>query len=257
MPNAVERDSTGAMDLARSLVRSARRVVALTGAGVSAESGVPTFRGAGGLWKQYRAEDLATPHAFARDARLVWEWYGWRRSLVLACAPNAAHRALASAAATRPEFHVVTQNVDGLHAAACGDAAPLPLELHGSLFRIRCTVCGRRKDDRSAIDATRIETLPHCETCGALMRPDIVWFGEPLDPMVLGEAVRLASAADVCLVVGTSGLVQPAAGLADLTRRAGGAIVEVNVDSTPITDVAAAVLRGPAAELVPELLRHE
>jgi len=257
VPNAVERDSTGAMDLARSLVRSARRVVALTGAGVSAESGVPTFRGAGGLWKQYRSEDLATPQAFARDARLVWEWYGWRRSLVLACAPNAAHRALASAAATRPEFHVVTQNVDGLHAAARGDAAPLPLELHGSLFRIRCTACGRRKDDRSAIDATRIETLPHCETCGALMRPDIVWFGEPLDPMVLGEAVRLASAADVCLVVGTSALVQPAAGLADLTRRAGGAIIEVNVDSTPITDVAAAVLRGPAAELVPELLRHE
>ena len=257
MPNAVERDSTGAMDLARSLVRSARRVVALTGAGVSAESGVPTFRGAGGLWKQYRAEDLATPQAFARDARLVWEWYGWRRSVVLACAPNAAHRALASAAPTRPEVHVVTQNVDGLHAAARGDAAPLPLELHGSLFRIRCTACGRRKDDRSAIDATRIETLPHCETCGALMRPDIVWFGEPLDPMVLGEAVRLASAADVCLVVGTSALVQPAAGLADLTRRAGGAIIEVNVDSTPITDVAAAVLRGPAAELVPELLRRE
>jgi NAD-dependent deacetylase len=257
VPDTIERDWTRAMDRARSLVRRARRVVALTGAGVSAESGVPTFRGSGGLWKEYRAEDLATPGAFARDARLVWEWYGWRRSLVLACAPNAAHRALASAAATRPEFHVVTQNVDGLHAAACGDAAPLPLELHGSLFRNRCTACGRREADHAIIDATTMETLPHCETCGALMRPDIVWFGEALDPMVLGEAVRLASAADVCLVVGTSALVHPAAGLADFTRRAGGAIIEVNVDSTPITDVAAAVLRGPAAEIVPELLRHE
>ena len=257
MPNTVERDSTGAMEHARSLVRGAGRIVALTGAGVSAESGVPTFRGAGGLWKQYRAEDLATPEAFARDARLVWEWYGWRRSLVLACAPNAAHRALASASAVWPSFHVVTQNVDGLHAVASCDAAPLPVELHGSLFRIRCTVCGRRQDDRSVIDATTIETLPHCETCGALMRPDIVWFGEPLDSLVLGEAARLASAADVCLVVGTSAVVHPAAGLADLTRRAGGAIIEVNLDRTPITDVAAAVLRGAAAEIVPELLRQE
>ena len=144
---------------------------------------------------------------------------------------------------------------DFVHAAASGAAAPLPLELHGSLFRIRCTVCGLRQGDRSAIDATAIETLPHCDTCGALMRPDIVWFGEPLDPMVLGEAVGLASAANVCLVVGTSALVHPAAGLADLTRRAGGAIIEVNVDNTPITGVAAAVLRGPAAKIVPELLR--
>ncbi len=231
--------------------------MALTGAGVSAESGVPTFRGAGGLWKQYRAEDLATPEAFARDARLVWEWYGWRRSVVLACAPNAAHRALASASATRPAFHVVTQNVDGLHVIASGGTTSLPLELHGSLFRMRCTTCGLRRDDRSAVDTTTIETLPHCESCGALMRPDIVWFGEPLDPAVLGEAVRLASTADVCLVVGTSAVVHPAAGLADLTRRAGGAIIEVNVDSTPITGVAAAVLRGPAAEIVPALLRHE
>ena len=257
MPNAVERDSTRAMEVARALVRRAGRIVALTGAGVSAESGVPTFRGAGGLWKQFRAEDLATPEAFARDARLVWEWYGWRRSVVLSCAPNAAHRALASASATRPDFRVVTQNVDGLHAAAGDGAAPLPLELHGSLFRIRCTACGVRQDDRTTIDATAIETLPHCDACGALMRPDIVWFGEPLDATVLDEAVRLASAADVCLVVGTSALVHPAAGLADLTRRGGGAIIEINVDSTPITDVATAVLRGPAAEIVPGLLRHE
>ena len=254
MFRVVEQDSSGTIGLARALLREAERVVVLTGAGVSAESGVPTFRGPGGLWKQYRAEDLATPEAFARDPRLVWEWYGWRRALVLECTPNAAHHALATAAGSRPAFRIVTQNVDGLHAAAGRTDAARPLELHGSLFRIRCTACGDRRDDRGAIDATSLDTLPHCPTCRALMRPDIVWFGESLDPAVLGEAVRLASAADVCLVVGTSALVHPAAGLADLTRRGGGDVIEVNVADTPLTDVATVALRGPAAAIVPEIL---
>ena len=257
MPEIVERNPAGAMDVARALVRDAQRIVALTGAGISAESGVPTFRGAGGLWKNYRAEDLATPDAFARDPRLVWEWYGWRRSVVLACVPNAAHDALASASATRRDFRIVTQNVDGLHVAAYVAGAPLPLELHGALFRNRCTTCAARRDDRSVIDATSIEALPHCDACGSLMRPDIVWFGESLDPTVLGEAIRLASAADVCLVVGTSAIVHPAAGLGDLTRRAGGHVIEVNVADTPLTGVATAALRGPAASIVPELLRPD
>ena len=257
MTEVVERNPAGAMDVARALIRDAQRVVVLTGAGISAESGVPTFRGPGGLWKAYRAEDLATPEAFARDPRLVWEWYGWRRSVVLACAPNAAHEALARASATRTGFRVVTQNVDGLHVAAGVAGAPPPLELHGALFRNRCTTCGTRRDDRSVIDATSIETLPHCDTCGSLMRPDIVWFGESLDPAVLGEAMRLASAADVCVVVGTSAVVHPAAGLADLTRRAGGHVVEVNVADTPLTDTATAALRGTAVSIVPELLRAD
>jgi NAD-dependent deacetylase len=257
LPKIVEHAPAGTMDLARALVRDAQRVVVLTGAGISAESGVPTFRGAGGLWKQYRAEDLATPEAFARDPRLVWEWYGWRRSVVLGCAPNAAHEALARASATRRDFRIVTQNVDGLHTAACVDGAAAPLELHGALFRNRCTACGARRDDRSSIDATSVETLPHCDACGRLMRPDVVWFGESLDPAVLSEAFRLASAADVCLVVGTSAIVHPAAGLADLTRRAGGHVVEVNVADTPLTDVATVALRGPAAAIIPELLRPD
>jgi len=222
---------------------------------VSAESGVPTFRGPGGLWKQYRAEDLATPEAFAGDPRLVWEWYGWRRSVVMQCVPNAAHRTLAAASVRRNAFRIVTQNVDGLHAEASSDAsAPRPVELHGSLFRIRCTRCGDVRDDRNVIDATTLDTLPHCALCTAIMRPDIVWFGESLDPNVFDEAVRLASAADVCLVIGTSALVHPAAGLADLTRRAGGSVIEVNVADTPLTNAATVVLRGPAAAIVPELL---
>lgn len=238
---------------ARSLLRDAERVVALTGAGISAESGVPTFRGPGGLWKQYRAEDLATPQAFARDPRLVWEWYGWRRGLVRQCAPNAAHHALA-AAAVRPGFRIVTQNVDGLHGAASEASHAPPIELHGSLFRTRCTRCAHRRDDRGAIDATSLETLPRCDRCGALVRPDVVWFGEALEPEVLDEAIRLASGADVCLVIGTSALVHPAAGLADLTRRGGGSVIEVNVAETTLTETATVALRGPAAAIVPLIL---
>ena len=252
-------DSVAALGQARSLIRDATRVMALTGAGISAESGVPTFRGPDGLWKQYRAEDLATPDAFARDPRLVWEWYGWRRSVVRQCVPNAAHLALAAASAERPAFRVVSQNVDGLHPQASDtcEAASRPIELHGSLFRIRCTGCGDRRDDSDAIDATTYETLPHCVTCGALMRPDIVWFGESLDPNVLDSAIRIASAADVCLVVGTSALVHPAAGLADLTRRARGSVIEVNLVETPLSGIATIALRGRAAAIVPELLADQ
>ena len=242
------------LERARSLLRRARHAVALTGAGVSAESGVPTFRGAGGLWREYRAEDLATPQAFVRDARLVWEWYGWRRTIVSSCTPNAAHVALAAAAAAHDDFRIVTQNVDGLHAGAASGPRALPLELHGSLYRTRCTRCERRWDDYDAPRATSVETLPHCNACGALARPDVVWFGEALESSVLGEAMRLASSADVCVVIGTSALVHPAAGLADLTRRNGGSVIEVNVADTPLTGDATVVLRGPAAAIVPDLL---
>jgi NAD-dependent deacetylase len=239
---------------ARSLLREARRVAVLTGAGVSAESGVPTFRGDGGLWRQYRAEDLATPQAFARDPRLVWEWYGWRRSIVQGCQPNAAHVSLASTARARDGFRIITQNVDGLHIAVAQSEVDRPLELHGSLFRTRCTRCSARWEDRSDIDAASPETLPHCQACGALARPDIVWFGESLDPLILEEAMELAASADVCLVVGTSALVHPAAGLADLARRGGGAVIEVNVADTPLTSRSTVALRGPAAVIVPAIL---
>jgi NAD-dependent deacetylase len=254
MSRAVQESDAQTLDRARSLLRGAQRIVALTGAGVSAESGVPTFRGAGGLWRQYRAEDLATPQAFARDARLVWEWYGWRRSIVSGCAPNAAHHALAAAALGHPDFRIITQNVDGLHGRAAREPRAIPLELHGSLYRTRCTRCAHRWDDRSTVDATSRDALPHCDACGALARPDIVWFGEALDEGVLGEAMGRASNAEVCLVVGTSALVHPAAGLADLTRRNGGSVVEVNVADTPLTGSATVVLRGTAATIVPDLL---
>ena len=239
---------------ARELLRDAARVVVLTGAGISAESGVPTFRGAGGLWNNFRPEELATPEAFGRDPRLIWEWYGWRRELVGRCEPNAAHHALAAAARRDAGFRIVTQNVDGLHEIAAGSDGPRPLQLHGSLFQTRCTRCRASWDDRQPVDATSLSTIPHCSACGAIGRPGVVWFGESLDPAVLSEAVRLASAADVCLVVGTSAVVHPAAGLADLTRRAGGDVIEVNLEDTPLTGVATVAIRGTAAGVVPQIL---
>lgn len=247
-------------DLARAaaLFRDAQRIVVVTGAGVSAESGVPTFRGREGLWRDHRPEDLATPAAFRRDPRLVWEWYAWRRSLVASCSPNPAHRALAELQA-RKEAAILTQNVDGLHAlaleeVASGAAEGRLLELHGSLFRVRCTACPWKTSRREPVDASSAATLPRCPGCGALARPGVVWFGEALDPDVLEEAFRLASSADICLVVGTSAVVQPAASLPLATARAGGVLVEVNPEPTPLTELAAVSLRGPAGAVLPRLL---
>jgi NAD-dependent deacetylase len=245
---------------ALALLVAAERIVALTGAGVSAESGVPTFRGAEGLWQTYRPEELATPEAFERDPRLVWEWYAWRQERVRRCTPNAAHHALACAARSG-RARVVTQNVDGLHERAAAEAAgsdprradEVPLELHGSLFRVKCTQCAWTGPLPCPVDATSEASLPRCG-CGALLRPAVVWFGEALDSVVLLEAVRVAEAADVCLVIGTSALVQPAASLPLSTLRAGGTIVEVNPEPTPLTRAATVSLAGPAAIILPELL---
>lgn len=252
---------------ARDLVERAERLLVLTGAGISAESGVPTFRGAEGLWKEFRPEELATPAAFARDPRLVWEWYDWRRRRVQECRPNAAHLALAALAlAPGSRVRIVTQNVDGLHTIAAREVAATlaprpraadpaaPLELHGSLFRVRCTVCGSRRSHVDPIDATSRESLPRCDGCDALLRPDIVWFGEPLDDAVLGEALERARTADVCFVVGTSAVVQPAASLAMVTKRSGGSVIEVNPESTPLTPFADVSIRATATDAVPKIV---
>ena len=242
---------------ARARVAAASGVVILTGAGVSADSGVPTFRGEGGLWRSHRPEDLATPGAFARDPRLVWEWYGWRRERVAACVPNAAHDAISAFLERRPDAVLVTQNVDGLHALAGPATTDRVLELHGGLFRVRCTACAEVRADRDAIDATSLSTLPRCDECGSLMRPDVVWFGESLDVRVLGAAFAAAERAGACIVVGTSAVVQPAASVATRTVHCGGALIEVNPDATPLTPVATVSLPGRAAEIVPTLLAED
>ena len=245
---------------ARAFLRDAVEIVVLTGAGVSAESGVPTFRGAGGLWKEFRAEDLATPEAFERDPRLVWEWYAWRREMVHDCLPNAAHMAIARCALRERKVTIVTQNVDGLHARAAREAAgaadpapALPLEVHGSLLRDRCSACDARSDPMT-VDATSLATLPRCTRCGGLLRPDVVWFGERLAAELLAAADAAAARSDVCLVVGTSALVHPAASLPLRTRAHGGVVIEVNPEETPLTSGAVVSIRGRAAEIVPRML---
>lgn len=252
-----------AIERARDLVGHAARIVVLTGAGISAESGVPTFRGAGGLWKSYRPEQLATPEAFARDPRTVWEWYAWRRGIVAGCAPNAGHRALARLALAHDAVTLVTQNVDGLHHRAADEAAggeagrarlAYPLEVHGAVHRDRCSACGRTSDGRVDIDVTSLETLPRCASCGHLLRPDVVWFGEVLDADVLGAAFAAAKQADVCLVVGTSSVVYPAAAIPEIALRAGARVVEVNPDETPLTPLATVSLRSGAGAALPALL---
>jgi len=252
---------TQGLEEARNLLRSADALCVLSGAGVSAESGVPTFRGEDGLWKSHSPEELATPQAFRRDPRLVWEWYDWRRGKILACQPNPGHQALARLALGSRSVRIVTQNVDGLHEAAAQDAAAgsdpspaLPLELHGSIFRVRCTKCTYKIPHREPIVTETPEDLPRCPVCSGLLRPDIVWFGESLDPAVISEAFRVAQTSQVCLVVGTSALVHPAASVPLATRDAGGSIIEVNPTETPLTHLARVCLRGASGEVLPRLL---
>ena len=243
---------------ARDLIADARRIVALTGAGISAESGVPTFRDAGGLWRNYRPEELATIGAFERDPRTVWEWYEWRRGFLATCEPNEGHRALARFFLRRGEEGIVTQNVDGLHTRAAldeaGDGPPdaaLPIEIHGAIARDRCNDCGLRAE---AEPLGGDDALPRCAECGGMRRPDVVLFGEMLDSALLERAHNMAARADLCLVIGTSAVVYPAAGIPLATLHAGGRIIEVNPQDTDLTRAAEVAVRGAAGEVLPELL---
>jgi len=232
---------------ARQRIHTATRVVVLTGAGVSAESGVPTFSGPEGLWRNFSPQELATQAAFDLDPKLVWEWYEWRRGLVAPLSPNPAHRAIAAWEPRVPEFLVATQNVDGLHAAAGSQRV---IELHGSLWRTRCNSCRQVREERQV----PLPQIPPRCPCGGPLRPDIVWIGEPLPEWAIQRAFQAARAAEVVLVVGTSGVVYPVAALPQLARSAGAFVIEVNPEETPLTAAAQVSLRGKAAELVPLLL---
>ncbi len=244
---------------ARDALARALRVVVLTGAGVSAESGVPTFRGASGLWKQFKPEELATPIAFGRDPSVVWEWYGWRRETVGRCVPNAAHQALARWMVSRAGITLVSQNVDNLHERAAREVAPAeperayPIRLHGSLFRDRCTRCTWRGEG-GAVDATSVETLPHCPECGGLLRPDVVWFGETLPVLETQRAFEAAADAEACLVIGTTGAVYPAASVVHAAKGAGATVVVVDPGRTEYEDLADIRLTGNAGDLVPRVV---
>jgi NAD-dependent deacetylase len=230
---------------ARAWLDEVGSVAVLTGAGISAESGVPTFRGTGGLWRNFRAEELATPEAFARDPKLVWEWYDWRRGLVAETEPNPGHYALAELESRISDFTLITQNVDGLHDGA---GSSRPLKLHGDIWELRCTRCGYHGVNR---EVPIPEIPPRCD-CGALLRPDIVWFGEPLP--VIEAAWRAAEQAELFLVAGTSALVQPAASLPLVAKKHGARLVEINLESTPLSRHVDLRLEGLSGEILPLLL---
>jgi NAD-dependent deacetylase len=250
MPQEARSVTSAGFDAARALLSGVRRLAVLTGAGMSAESGVPTFRDAQtGLWSRFDPMQLASPEGFRADPPLVWRWYAWRRELVARAEPNAGHRALAAAASRFDALHVVTQNVDGLHQRAGSRDV---LEVHGNIVRTRCV------DDCGVVIAHPGElpagAPPRCPSCGSWLRPDVVWFGEMLDPQVLGEAERRCCGAEAVLVVGTSGLVYPAAGLPLQARRAGAKVIIVNPQASEIDSVADLVVRGTAAGALPALL---
>ncbi|MCZ7551327.1 MAG: NAD-dependent protein deacylase [Anaerolineae bacterium UTCFX2] len=231
----------------------ARSVAVLTGAGISAESGIPTFRDAQtGLWSRYRPEELATPAAFEQNPRLVWEWYAWRRELISRARPNPGHLALAEMETRLPHFTLITQNVDGLHQrAGSGKAAPL-IELHGNIQRVKCYQENRVVDRWQETD----DPPPRCPHCGGWLRPDVVWFGEPLPWEALAAAQAAARACEIFFSIGTSALVEPAASLPLLALRRGARLVEINLHETPLTPHATHFLPCAAGAALPALLRQ-
>jgi NAD-dependent deacetylase len=229
-------------------LRSARSVAVFTGAGISAESGVPTFRGEEGLWKRFKPEELANVDAFMRNPELVWQWYRYRRDLIASIEPNAGHRAIAAMERFHERFAVITQNIDNLHQRA---GSSVVHELHGNIRRSYCVQCG------SSVRDEVLETLwpvPACPKCGGNVRPDVVWFGELLPAEPWNESVKAASRAEVFFSVGTSGVVFPAASLPLTAKRAGAYLVEINLEPTDLSMKADEVLLGKSGEILPALV---
>jgi NAD-dependent deacetylase len=241
----MEMDSDS-LDGARAAIAAAHRIAVLTGAGISAESGIPTFRDAPtGLWSKFRPEDLATPQAFLADPKLVWDWYAWRRGKVAEVAPNAGHRALAELQ-RRTQLTLITQNVDGLHQQAGSEGV---IELHGNIRRVKCFDHGHpaeRWEEGGAV--------PRCAQCGSLLRPDVVWFGELLPDAAIAPAMAAAADCDLFLSVGTSGVVEPAASLPVMAKQGGAFVIEVNPQSTPLSALADLSIRGAAGVVLPQLV---
>jgi NAD-dependent deacetylase len=243
MDGSDERDLRAAAEM----ICRATRIAVLTGAGISAESGVPTFRGAGGFWRGRSAIDLATPRAFDRDPEGVWEFYRFRIAGLAEVAPNDGHRALAALERRCERFWLITQNVDGLHRAAGSENVT---ELHGSLEQARCRICSYRCASRDLPP----EPVPACPVCGDVLRPAVVWFGENLSGPALGAADEATRECEIMLVVGTSGVVEPAASYARWAGSRGAGIIEVNLEVTPISEIADISLLGPSGVVLPRLV---
>lgn len=226
----------------------ARRCVVLTGAGISAESGVPTFRGKEGLWGRFKPEELASMNAFMASPKIVWEWYNWRRELIGQVHPNAGHTALVEMEKIFERFVLITQNVDNLHAAAGSKSI---LELHGNIYRNKCVDCEALFEHTADIDPAKI---PYCSLCGGKIRPDVVWFGEMLDPEIINTAFAQSESADVFFSIGTSAIVHPAASLPVVAKNHGATLVEINVERTELTDLADYHFCEKSGEILPKIV---
>ncbi len=229
-------------------IRSARKITVLTGAGISAESGVPTFRGEAGLWEKYRPEELANFEAFMRNPELVWEWYNYRKKLISEVQPNPGHFALSKMEDCVDNYWLITQNVDGLHRQAGNHHV---LELHGNIMRSRCITCGQKEDELKMFEKGK---LPRC-TCGGLMRPDVVWFGEMLPSDILNRAFQVTEACDLFFSIGTSALVHPAAALPITALNQGRFVVEINVERTVISEKVHESIIGKSGVVLPQLVK--
>jgi NAD-dependent deacetylase len=236
-------------------IRNSQRLVVLTGAGISKESGIPTFRDAlDGLWARYDPQQLATPDAFRRNPKLVWDWYQYRRGLIAGASPNPGHLAIAELEHYLAHVVVITQNVDGLHAAAGSHDV---IAMHGDIRRNKCFANCRGEPTPIEVDDLewdRAAGPPVCPYCGAYVRPDVVWYNELLPPAALERASNLSRTCDVMLVVGTSGIVTPVANMPYYARRSGAMVIEVNPNTTPITDFATLHLAGPSGEVLPRIV---
>ena len=243
------------MDLleeAQKICSNAKTPAALTGAGISAESGVPTFRGEKGLWKNYKPEDLATFEAFSMDPGLVWNWYEWRRGLISKCKPNKGHLALAKYEKEKinsgKEFNLITQNVDGLHSKSENKKV---IEIHGSIWKLRCMACYNEREDRTF---PLPQLPPHCKKCGSMERPAVVWFGESLDREVMDRTHEILNTCDLLLVIGTSAVVYPAASFAGFVKQRGAKVIVVNPMDTPIDGLADILIQAAAGEALAKIL---
>jgi len=226
-------------------ISNAEYLIALTGAGISKESNVPTFRGEDGLWRNYDAMELATPDAFRRNPTLVWEWYTWRQGLIAECSPNPAHHTLVTWEKRGLLKTLITQNVDGLHIRAGSKHVH---EVHGDLWALKCSSC----DYEGRLDSPAVG-IPSCPDCASNLRPDVVWFGESLDRNTISNVYNELELADVCIVIGTSSLVQPAASFPLMVKQRGGQLIEVNVERTPLSSAVDFHLSGKAGEILPKL----
>ncbi len=233
----------------KEVVKAANSLVFFTGSGISAESGIPTFRGEDGIWKKFKPEELANFNAFICNPDLVWQWYQYRRMIIEKCKPNNGHKAIAEAEKYFKRVAVITQNVDNLHMQA---GSKIIYELHGNITRNYCIDCNENFEISNNISAS--ETVPKCEKCNGLIRPDVVWFGESLPQDVWSKAEIAAETADICFVIGSSGLVYPAAQIPINAKSFGALLIEINTEETPLTSKADYFYKGKAGEILPALI---